>query len=94
MDCVEPLQAIETSALRAVLDLQPTTPAKIAFAFRMAAGAALGRAGTPVWSSDGTLYVRAQSDAWRTELRHAAPILLARLRDLVGQDVVRRIDIS
>ena len=91
---MEPLQTLETSALRAVLELQPTTPAKIAFAFRMVAGAALGRAGTPVWSGDGTLYVRAPSDAWRQELRRASPILLGRLTDVLGPGIVRRIDVS
>jgi predicted nucleic acid-binding Zn ribbon protein len=59
----------------------------------MVAGPALARASTAVWSNAGTLYVRAQSDAWRKELRRASPILMSRLGDLLGKDVIRRIEV-
>jgi len=91
---LEPLHSTAPSALRALLVGQPTTPAKVAFAWKMAAGPALARASTPVWSAEGTLYVRASTDAWRQELRRAKPILLDRLGGLLGKDVVRRIEVS
>ena len=91
---MESLDSTARDALRQMLAWQPTTPAKVAFAWRMAAGAALGRAGEPLFRTDGVLVVRASTDAWKKELKRAAPMLHARLRELVGNDVVRRIVIE
>jgi hypothetical protein len=88
---MEPLQRSATVALRLLLDAQPTSPAKVAFAWHIAAGPALGRAGTPQWSEDGTLRVSARDAAWRRELQHARPIVAERLAQLLGPDVVRKI---
>jgi predicted nucleic acid-binding Zn ribbon protein len=77
-----------------MLETQPNTTAKVSFAWSIAAGRALARSGTPVWSGDGTLFVRARTEAWRKELRRAKPQLLQRLRHLLGADVVRRIEVS
>ncbi len=88
---MQPLQQSATRALRALLSTQPTTQAKIAFAWRMAAGPALSRAGTPQWSDNGTLRVRARDAAWLREIRHARPVIAERLTQLLGPDVVRRI---
>jgi predicted nucleic acid-binding Zn ribbon protein len=90
---MEPLHRTATDSLRALLAGQPASPAKVAFAWRVAAGAAFGRAGEPEWR-DGVLIVRARTDAWRRELRRAGPVLTARLQDLVGADIVRQIVIE
>jgi predicted nucleic acid-binding Zn ribbon protein len=90
---MESLHSTATHALRALLDAQPATPAKVAFAWRMVAGAALARAGDPEWR-EGVLVVRARTDAWRRELRRAKPVLTARLQELVGADVVKKIVIE
>jgi predicted nucleic acid-binding Zn ribbon protein len=90
---MESLQKTAHRAMRALLDGQPETPAKIAFAWRMAAGAALARGGDPEWRN-GVLVVRARSDAWRRELRHAQPVLLPRLQELVGPTVIQRLVIE
>lgn len=90
---MESLHITATHALRLLLDGQPTTPAKVAFAWRMAAGAALARGTEPDWR-DGVLVVRARTEAWRKELRHARPILTARVQELVGPDVVKKIVIE
>jgi predicted nucleic acid-binding Zn ribbon protein len=91
---MEPLSSTAAPALRTLLNDQPTTSAKVTFAWTIAAGPALARATTPVWSSEGTLYLRARTDAWRGELRRSQHVLLARLKDLLGADVVRRLDVS
>ena len=91
---MEPLSTTETSALRRVLEAQPTTPAKIAFAWRMAAGAAFDRATRIEWRPDGTLRVAADGAAWRLELRVARGQLLRRLQDLLGETVVARLEIE
>jgi hypothetical protein len=88
---MEPLQRTATVALRALLDGQPTTPAKVAFAWRIAAGPALARAGTPRWTDDGTLRVRPRDAAWRRELQHARPVVVERMAQLLGPNVVKRL---
>ena len=87
------LNSTAQQALRILLEGQPASPAKVAFAWRMVAGAALARAAEPEWR-DGVLVVRAKTDAWRRELRHARPILMSRLQALVGADVVRKLVIE
>lgn len=78
------------AALKIGLDAQPLSAAKVAFAWRIACGPALGRAGTPSWA-DGVLTVAAGSDAWRRELERARPVLLKRLRHLLGPDAVKSV---
>jgi hypothetical protein len=91
---MEPLSTTENAALRRVLESQPTTPAKVAFAWRMAAGLALGRATTIEWRPEGVLRIRASGDAWRREVRSARGVLLRRMQDLLGGDVIARIEIE
>src|SRR5512134_337096 len=88
---VEPLNRSATRAIQTLLGGQPNTAAKVAFAWTIAAGTALGRASTPTWSTDGTLVVRAASEHWRRELDRARPLIVERLRDLLGPDVVRKV---
>lgn len=90
MRCLEALRSYETEALRRLLEAQPTSSAKIAFAWRMAAGSALANAADVEWRDNGVLVVRAKTPAWLQELRHARPILTTRIADLLGPDVVRR----
>jgi hypothetical protein len=88
------LHQTATRAFRALLTNQPNTPAKIAFAWSMAAGPALGRAGAAEWSADGTLHVHARDAAWLREMRRARPVIAERLAQLLGPDVVRKIVID
>ena len=82
------------TALKSILETQPTTEAKVSFAWTIAAGPALARAATVTWSETGTLHVVARTEAWRQELARARPLIARRVADLVGQDVVRRIAID
>ena len=91
---MESLNAASSEALREILANQPTTSAKVTFAWRMAAGPALARATEALWRDDGVLTVRARTDAWRRELRRAQPVLLARVRQLIGQGTVRKLIIE
>lgn len=89
---MEPLHGVASATLRSLLHQQPTSPGKVKFAWRIAAGAALGRAGVvSELGAGGTLRVRARDDAWRRELQHARPVILERLRHLLGDDTVRKI---
>jgi hypothetical protein len=91
---MEPLNATATAALRHLLQTQPISPAKVAFAWRMAAGPAVDRATSTNWRSDGVLVVRAAADAWRREVKGARHLLLQRLQELLGRDVIVRIDVE
>ncbi len=91
---MDPLQQSATRAFRELLIKQPNTPAKVSFAWSMAAGPALGRAGSAEWTADGTLHVRARDAAWLREMRRARPIIAERLVKLLGSGVVRKIVID
>ncbi len=82
------------AALKSILETQPTTEAKVSFAWTIAAGPTLARAATVTWSETGTLRVVARTEAWRQELARARPLIARRVADLVGEDVVRRIAID
>jgi len=91
---MEPLNFTAARAMRTLLANQPTTDAKIAFAWQVAAGPALGRAASVRWADDeGTLHVRPSTAAWTAEIRHARPILRGRMNELLGDEVVKRIEI-
>jgi len=87
---MEPLDITATRAVRHLLADQPTTPAKINFAWMVAAGPQLGRAATITWI-DGTLHVLARDEAWRREISRARSVIAERLSQLLGPDVVRTI---
>lgn len=93
-DLMHPVQQTATRAYQQLLANQPTTAAKVAFAWRIATGPALGRAGVPRWSPDGTLRIRARDAAWLREIRRARPVIAERLAVLLGADVVKRIVIE
>ena len=90
---MEHVRQSSTAAYRALLQLQPNTPAKVAFAWSIAAGPALGRAGTVQFAA-GTLRVLARDASWLREIRRARPVIAERLAQLLGPDVVQRIVIE
>jgi len=90
------MERLDTAALRAVRTLlagQPMSDGKLALAWRAAAGSALARAADVSWSPDGTIYLRARSQAWRAELVRARGLVAVRLRELLGADAARRVHI-
>jgi hypothetical protein len=87
---MQPLKDTATRVLQDLLRGQPETPAKIEFAWRMAAGPALARATEVAWH-DHVLVVRARSEAWQREATRARTIVMARLAALLGPGVVRAI---
>lgn len=87
---MEPLSTTARFTLRRILDAQPATAAKVSFAWAIAAGPAMARATQHEWRADGVFVVRARTEAWVKELRHARPLLAARLTDLLGPDTVKQ----
>ena len=88
------VQDTATRAYQALLAAQPTTAAKVGFAWQIAAGPALGRAGVPHWSEDGTLRVATRDSAWQREIRRARSIIKTRLDVLLGAGTVQRLEID
>jgi predicted nucleic acid-binding Zn ribbon protein len=80
--------------LRSLLAGQPTSAAKIAFAWQVVAGAPLARRGQAQWIGDGVLRINAESAAWARELRLSRDVLIERLNEFLGRDVVTRLEID
>ena len=86
-----PMQDTSWFVIRRLLAGQPTTPAKVVFAWQVAAGAPLARHAVPSWSEDGTLRLRPTAAAWATELRAHRDEIAERMRELLGRDVVAKV---
>jgi len=89
---VIPVNQFMPDALAAVLRRAPLTPEKVAFSWRTAVGPAVDKV-TAVELRDGVLYVRAKDAAWRREIERSAALIRSRLDGLLGEHVVRRVEI-
>lgn len=79
-------------ALADVLRRAPLTPEKVAFSWRTAVGPAVDKV-TAVELDNGVLYVRARDAAWQREIERSAALIRSRLDGLLGERVVRRIEV-
>jgi len=75
-----------------VLRKAPLTPEKVAFAWRTAVGSAVDNA-TVIDLRDRVLHVRVKDAAWRREVERSIAIIRSRLDALLGEDVVRRVEV-
>ena len=89
---VTPSSLLLPGALAAILRNAPLTPEKVAFAWRAAVGPAVDNA-TRVELRDGLLIVRAKDASWQREVERSAPLIRSRLQALLGDGVVRYIDV-
>ena len=80
-------------ALAVVLRKAPLTPDKVAFAWRTAVGPALDRV-TTVELKGRVLQVRAKDPAWQREVERSAGLIRSRLGRLLGDEVVRGLDVT
>ena len=88
-----PVQSIVPGALADIIRKAPLNGEKLAFAWRTAVGAALAGA-TEIALEEQTLRVRARDRAWQRELERSAAMIRKRLDDLLGEGVVRYIDVT
>jgi hypothetical protein len=79
-------------ALIEVLRRAPLTPEKVAFAWRTSVGSAVDKASTVALCGD-VLCVRVKDARWQREVERAAALVRARLDALLGDGVVRYIDV-
>lgn len=88
-----PLQSFSIGVLDEVIRRQPPSNARTAFAWRLAVGPSLARV-TTVRQTGSTLVVRAADTRWTVEIERARDVILGRLRQLLGPDVVTHIQIT
>ena len=88
-----PANRLLPGVLAEILRKAPLTHDKVTFAWRTAVGPAVDKA-TSVDLLNGVLYVVARDAVWQREVERSAPLIRARLGDLLGDDVVRVIKVT
>ena len=89
---VQSLQAFATSVLADMLRRQPSSRERTSFAWSVAVGPAIARA-TSVELAGDILTVRARDQRWAQEIHRNRATVLARLQQLLGNDVVRDVSV-
>jgi predicted nucleic acid-binding Zn ribbon protein len=80
---VQPFQSFASGVIAQAIRRQPASPARLAFAWSVAAGPQMARAAS-VEARDGVLLVTARDARWAREIERAATTLLDRVQALVG----------
>jgi hypothetical protein len=80
-------------AVAAIVRKAPLTPEKVAFAWRSVVGPAIDHATSVNWS-DGVLRVKTKDLAWQREVERSAALIRSRLDHLLGERVVRYIEVK
>ena len=68
----------------------PLSPGKVDFAWRSAVGPAMARV-SAVLLEDGVLLVETQTSQWASAIMRASPVILSRIRSMLGPETVREI---
>ena len=89
---MRPLAHVVPGALLHLLHDAPLSPGKVGFAWRAAVGPALDRV-THVRLEGSVLLVDTPSAQWSREVMRSSPIILERLRELLGAGTVERIEV-
>jgi hypothetical protein len=90
---VIPVRQVIPDAVAEIVRKAPLTAEKVAFAWRSAVGPAIDHATSVSWS-DGVLRVKAKDVAWQREVERSAALIRSRLDRLLGERVVRYIDVK
>jgi hypothetical protein len=88
-----PVSDVLPTVLAEVLRKAPLTQEKVAFAWRQAAGAAVDRV-TMVELHADVIRVGVRDAYWKREIERALPVLRPRLDAILGQRVIRRIEVT
>jgi hypothetical protein len=89
---VESILQAMPGALVELLRAAPLSQGKVGFAWRAAVGPAVGKV-TTVRLEGRQLLVDAASIAWAREVERSAPVILMRLRTLLGSDAPTSISV-
>lgn len=74
-----------------VIRKAPMTDEKVALAWRLAVGPAIGKSTRVRLADDGTLYVSSESQAWADSVRASVGLIRSRLAHYLGDNAVKRI---
>lgn len=88
---MEPFNRTLPAVLSSLVRTAPLSPGKVAFVWRAIVGLTMARATSVLLEGD-VLLVDASS-AWVPAVISATPLILGRLQELLGPDVVRRIQV-
>jgi hypothetical protein len=77
-----------------VIRKAPLSDEKVAFAWRLAVGPAVGKATTVRLASNGTLYVKAEAPAWNDAIGKSLGLIRSRLAHYLGETAVKSIDLN
>jgi hypothetical protein len=83
---MDPLSSAMTGAIGRLVRDAPLSTGKVEFAWKLAVGPAVCRA-TAVRLENGILLVDATTPQWGREVRRSSPLILSRLRELLGDQV-------
>ena len=83
---MQPFQSFSATVLAEVIRRQPSSPARTAFAWSIAAGPALARAAS-VEARGGVLVVTPKDARWAREIERSSATLLERVQILLGLEV-------
>lgn len=88
-----PVRQVVPDAVAEIVRKAPLTPEKVAFAWRSVVGPAIDHATVVEWR-DGVLRVHAKDAAWQREVERSAALIRSRLETLLGERVVRYIEVK
>ena len=75
-----------------ILRKAPLTDEKVTLAWRLAVGPAIAKATTVRLVPDGTLHIKAETQAWTDAVRKSTSLIQLRMGDLLGEHLVKRIE--
>ena len=89
-----PARDVAPRALGELLRGQPTSAAKVRFAWTSCVGTSMARAtAVRLDTSSGTLHVITDAETWRREVSRSIPLVKRRLSELLGPGTVKRITV-
>jgi predicted nucleic acid-binding Zn ribbon protein len=92
-DDMQGLGSLPALVLPALLARAPLTPEKVTFVWGLAVGSAIARA-TTATLSETVLTVRTGEATWAREVERSRALILARVQQLLGPELVRSIVIK
>jgi predicted nucleic acid-binding Zn ribbon protein len=89
-----PAHRVLPAVLAGAIRQAPLTPEKVQFAWRQAVGPVVERSTTIRLDDEGVLRVSAADGHWAREVERSSRLILQRLEALLGQNVVRWVDVQ
>ena len=90
-EAVDSLHSVVPRALTELFRAGPLSQGKLEVAWRFAVGDALTRVTAVRLQSDGSVEVQPIDQRWQKELRRSSPMILSRLRSLLGPTSIPRL---